>query len=301
MNNQKGSVAIIVLVASALFFLGSSLFALNNKLGSGGRTILNDPDAASVPVVLTTDVSGVLPQANGGSNASTDFTAGSVLFDSGSAFAQNNSRLFWDNTNFRLGVASGTPGVQLGVQGTILADALIRASSFIATSTAGSGFGTTSPGAVLAVDGGGIFGGTLYVESTTTVNSLIATSTGAEIRRGGITTNCISVSDGVVNPRESQCFEVATTTDGAVEVDVSDIKTGERFSIVVYAYHDHTTGNSDIYFTNSGTASGTRYTSATDTPWAVSPGAGEVDVCTLWNATSTAVIDGSCLPNLNYF
>ena len=54
--------------------------------------------------------SGVLPVANGGTNTSTAFTAGSVIFaGSGGTYTQDNSGLFWDNTNNRLGVNKSNP------------------------------------------------------------------------------------------------------------------------------------------------------------------------------------------------
>jgi hypothetical protein len=63
--------------------------------------------------------SGTLPVANGGTNAST-FTAGSVVFaGSGGTYTQDNSGLFWDNTNKRLGVNDNTPGGIMEIRGTI--------------------------------------------------------------------------------------------------------------------------------------------------------------------------------------
>lgn len=42
------------------------------------------------------------------------FTQGSVLFAGASGvYSQNNSKLFWDNTNFRLGIGTATPAVEL--------------------------------------------------------------------------------------------------------------------------------------------------------------------------------------------
>jgi uncharacterized protein YqkB len=53
--------------------------------------------------------SGTLAVANGGTNAST-FTAGSVVFAGASGtYTQNNSGLFWDNTNKRLGIGTNSP------------------------------------------------------------------------------------------------------------------------------------------------------------------------------------------------
>jgi hypothetical protein len=65
---------------------------------------------------LTTGVTGTLPVANGGTNAST-FTAGSVVFAGASGtYTQDNSSLFYDNTNDRLGIATSTPNYKLHVK-----------------------------------------------------------------------------------------------------------------------------------------------------------------------------------------
>jgi hypothetical protein len=60
-------------------------------------------------------------------------TSGSLLFSDGSAITQNNAKLFWDNTNGRLGVGLATPGSTLEVSGA----AGLRVSS------TNSGSGTT--------------------------------------------------------------------------------------------------------------------------------------------------------------
>lgn len=67
-------------------------------------------------VSLTTDVSGVLPVANGGTNASS-WTAGSVIFAGagGTTLAQDNANLFWDDTTNRLGVGTAAPGTSVDV------------------------------------------------------------------------------------------------------------------------------------------------------------------------------------------
>lgn len=59
---------------------------------------------------------GLLPVANGGTGQSI-LTAGYLLFGNGTNPVASSTNLFWDNTNFRLGVGSSTPGSTLVVQG----------------------------------------------------------------------------------------------------------------------------------------------------------------------------------------
>lgn len=58
----------------------------------------------------------LLPISRGGTGVGS-FTTGSLFFFNGSAFAENNSKLFWDNTNFRLGIGTSSPASTLGVNG----------------------------------------------------------------------------------------------------------------------------------------------------------------------------------------
>lgn len=55
---------------------------------------------------------------SGGTGTSTTFTAGSVVFAGASGvYSQNNSKLFWDNTNNRFGIGTASPTHQLHVSG----------------------------------------------------------------------------------------------------------------------------------------------------------------------------------------
>jgi hypothetical protein len=69
-------------------------------------------------VSLTTQVSGTLPVANGGTGTATAFTAGSVVFAGASGvYSQDNASLFFDNTNDRLGIGTSSPSSKLTVGG----------------------------------------------------------------------------------------------------------------------------------------------------------------------------------------
>jgi hypothetical protein len=76
---------------------------------------------------LTTGVTGILPVANGGTATSTAFTAGSVVFAGASGvYTQNNSNLFWDNTNSYLGIGTSSPAVKLNVYTGSATNTIIR-------------------------------------------------------------------------------------------------------------------------------------------------------------------------------
>jgi len=67
---------------------------------------------------ISSGLTGVLPVANGGTNAST-FTAGSVVFagTSGTSLAEDNANLFWNNSTKRLGIGV-TPSYKLDILGS---------------------------------------------------------------------------------------------------------------------------------------------------------------------------------------
>ena len=65
-------------------------------------------------------IGGVKP----GAKKATAFSDGSVIFIDNGDFAQDNSNLYWDDINNRLGIGTATPSVALAVNGTISGNAL---------------------------------------------------------------------------------------------------------------------------------------------------------------------------------
>ena len=69
---------------------------------------------------ISSGVTGVLPVENGGTNTSTAFTTGSVVFAGASGtYTQDNSGLFYDNTNNRLGINTASPLGLLEARSTV--------------------------------------------------------------------------------------------------------------------------------------------------------------------------------------
>ena len=57
----------------------------------------------------TNYLSGVVSIANGGTNNSSAYTAGSLVFSNGTSLTQNNAKLFWNDSGNLLGVGTATP------------------------------------------------------------------------------------------------------------------------------------------------------------------------------------------------
>lgn len=85
----------------------ANVFSLLLKNATATRYLSNtgaSNDPAWAQVNLTNGVTATLPYANGGTNATTAWTAGSVMFAGASAFAQDNANLFWNDSLNRLDV-----------------------------------------------------------------------------------------------------------------------------------------------------------------------------------------------------
>lgn len=76
---------------------------------SGGTTGLSFSGGPIISAGLIT-MSGVLNNVNGGTGTSTQFTQGSIVFAGvGGTYTQDNTNLYWDNLNNRLGIRTNSP------------------------------------------------------------------------------------------------------------------------------------------------------------------------------------------------
>lgn len=90
---------------------------------------VNSVNASAID--LTANVTGVLPSANGGTGSGA-FTLGSIPFSNGTSLTQDNSKLFWNDTNFQLGIGTNTPTASLNIVGsssTAVSEIITEASS----------------------------------------------------------------------------------------------------------------------------------------------------------------------------
>lgn len=91
---------------------------------------------------------GVLGVSNGGTGTATAFTAGSVVFAGASGvYTQDNSNLFFDDSNNRLGVGTASPAIRFDVNGGAAGNIVAVAASAVDCSL-GNYFTKTASGAL---------------------------------------------------------------------------------------------------------------------------------------------------------
>lgn len=106
-------------------------------IGAAGTVLHGGVTPSYSAVSLTADVSGILPIANGGTNKSS-FTSGSVVFFDGTRFQEDNTGLFYDFANHRVGIGTATPSKILDVISNANAIADVRFQNTNAGVTASS-------------------------------------------------------------------------------------------------------------------------------------------------------------------
>jgi hypothetical protein len=183
-------------------------------------------------VDLTADVTGVLPIASGGTNNSDAYTAGSIIFSDGTSLTQNNSMLFWDNTNFLLGVGTTSPTAPLHVYGqysdnaAAIVDQENSGDIFTASASGIPRFTISNAGNIALNQNSQInTAGTLLIDSTgvlslnTVNNQAITTGTGLTTLGGDLTINGTVISlagaTGLIDSTTGT-LSINTTNDQAI-------------------------------------------------------------------------------------
>lgn len=153
----------ILLVISGILIAPMVVFAVVQSLnGQSGKTqtFSNDTNVSMISSNNTHSLgwNGILSMPRGGTGASS-FTGGSILFSNSTSITQNNSNLFWDNVNLRLGIGTAQPTSTLDVAGDVSVSGNFRATSLISTNdsiihslTVGMGGGSNESNTAIGID-----------------------------------------------------------------------------------------------------------------------------------------------------
>jgi len=119
--------------------------ATGNALISGGVGVA--PSYGKIG--LTTHISGTLGVGNGGTGTATTFTTGSVVFAGASGvYSQDNTNLFWDDTNNRLGVGTATPGSSIETTAAVAAAFFVNPTTVSANYTIPTNYNAMTAGPI---------------------------------------------------------------------------------------------------------------------------------------------------------
>ena len=248
---------------------GAASTVLSNN-GSGTLTW----STASVDLGSAT---GVLPIANGGTNNSSAYTAGSVIFSDGTKLTQDNTNFFWDDSNNQLEIGSGgsiIPSVNIGAD---LGTSLLKWNNlYVANINADS---------ALTISGQGLFtydpADTTFAEASIRINptapslneQLLGMGQGGEERAAVDAEGDLSIGyDGVAGssvPTTSNPLMIyGHSTTNVFSVDTSGTTSaagvytgtsGTNLRLQATGTTSGATGNSSIYFLDSSGVTKGRY------------------------------------------
>jgi hypothetical protein len=172
----------------------------------------------AIVLTATSDVSGVLPIANGGTNNSTAYTAGSVIFSNGTSLTENNANFFWDNTNLRLGIGTNAPTSSLQIKGSVGGNLSANITNTDAVNTNSASWSINNDsGAAGALT---LFGSTFvaaYLQNVTRVSGSNALWLVSDVNVANGGTDNIVFSVGGYNNITAQA-----TTNGLTAINITD-------------------------------------------------------------------------------
>ena len=213
----------------------SALYATTNGTGLAGEFIgkikINDGTAGANKVLTSVDAAGTAQWQSLPVNLTGTGTATQVAFWNGATSLSSNSNLYWDNTNFRLGIGTSSPSYPLHVTTGGTTDAMMVVNTYTASRAATfsiSNAGNGSAAVYATTSGSGSAG---YFNATSTANALMGYTTGT--RRAGDfmianTANTYPAVDVTTNGNNSKALNVSHTgaSNNATDYGVYSNATG---------------------------------------------------------------------------
>jgi hypothetical protein len=225
-------------------------------VSSGGTTPTISMAAA------TTSVSGYLTSTDwntfNGKFTLPSLTQGSILFSNGSTIAQNNSKLYWDNTNMRLGIGSQSVAQYVTY---IQANTATNANAWVAIDNPNA----TGSTALRLILNGGTTSGFQYVQSTN-MTQVYANAGDIQLINGSSLGLTIANTSGNgtfdAGVRVTNDIFIGDTTTGSGRFFITDSSnqgitlrrtgaTGDRFKMFVGNGTTYTQDNAIILGTNT--------------------------------------------------
>lgn len=159
---------------------------VTGSIKASGQFIAGNMSAAGI---VTNTAGGILastvvvPVANGGTGSATALTPGSIPFAGpGGIYIQNNSSLFWNNTNVRLGIGTNAPDAPLHINGTGMTTPNLQRSYFLMGSNLGGFNISSSTSGNIQVHANGWYwadGGGFVATSDARIKNIIGRSNGS--------------------------------------------------------------------------------------------------------------------------
>jgi len=214
----------------------------SNSLGSG----VTASSLTSVGTIGTGTWQGtIVGVAYGGTGTSTALTTGSVVFAGASgAYSQNNAKLFWDNTNTRLGIGTASPSSVLHIS-SATNSSLLRLEQTGANNQADIDFLTVGGSGKFQLDQSGnlVFRtqqSSLYFDNFGATGSIYFRTNGSNTRMeigssGNVIINNLTASQAVFTDASKNLVSKAVTGTGNVVLAASPTITGTLTAATINA------------------------------------------------------------------
>jgi hypothetical protein len=190
---------------------GGSVTSVTLDTGSTGLTV-SGGTTQTITGAGTFTIAGTLGVGFGGTGTSTAFTAGSVVFAGASGvYTQDNTNLFWDNTNDRLGIGTSSPTTKLDVVGPA------SVTSFTGTTR----LGITTKGSTAATDYSGIdFIGNSQTNPVARI-AVLSTASGSLLQFGTSNSYGSGITNTAMSIDPSGNLLIGTTTAGTTGTGIT--------------------------------------------------------------------------------